>query len=269
MVWVYSSRIRRIVMGIFDLPAPVFYFLDDQLSFLPAFIRLFFWGVLAGVLGIVFYALISPQNIISEIKGELREAQGQLAASDESFDELWQLIKKTLSLSLKHLGFVFVPALVSSLPIICILAWASNQFSYNFPAPGEHISLSAQPASAASTLAWSPGSTTPRYKDSTWQFEWPAQAQSLAISDGGGKLLLTIPPPAAIPQIHKQLWWNSLLGNPAGYLPPQSTVESVVITLPEQRYLPFGPAWMGNWLTLFFAAAMFSGLLAKWLFKIH
>ena len=139
-------------MGIFDLPAPVFYFLDEKLSFLSDFIRLFSWGVLAGVLGIVFYALISPQNTISRVKGALREAQGQLAASDESFGELWQLIKTTLTLSLKHLGLVFVPALVSSLPIICILAWASNQFSYHFPEPGELISLSAQPESVASKL---------------------------------------------------------------------------------------------------------------------
>ena len=256
-------------MGIFDLPAPVFYFLDEKLSFLSDFIRLFSWGVFAGVLGIVFYALISPQNTISRVKGALREAQGQLAASDESFDELWQLIKTTLTLSLKHLGLVFVPALVSSLPIICILAWASNQFSYHFPEPGELISLSAQPESAASKLGWQSGATTPRYEDAIWQFEWPDQAQTLAVSDGVGNLLLTIPPPAAIPQIHKQLWWNSLLGNPAGYLPHQSPVESVVISLPEQRYLPFGPAWVSNWLTLFFIAAMFSGMLAKWVFKIH
>ena len=256
-------------MGVFDLPAPAFYFLDDKLSFLPDFVRLFSWGILAGVLGIVFYALISPQNTISQIKGELREAQGQLAASDESFDELWQLIKKTLALSLKHLGFVFVPALVSSLPIICILAWASNQFSYQFPEPGEQLILSAQPESAASKMDWQSGVATPRYDDSVWQFEWPEQDQSLALSDDAGNLLLTIPPPAATPQIHKQLWWNSLLGNPAGYLPQQSPVNSVTISLPEQRYLAFGPAWVGNWLTLFFIAAMFSGLMVKWLLKIH
>ena len=95
-------------MGIFDLPAPVFYFLDEKLSFLSDFIRLFSWGVFAGVLGIVFYALISPQNTISRVKGALREAQGQLAASDESFGELWQLIKTTLTLSLKHLGLAGV-----------------------------------------------------------------------------------------------------------------------------------------------------------------
>ena len=256
-------------MGFFDLPAPAFYFLDEKVAFLPDFVRLFSWGVLAGILGIVLYAFISPQKTISRIKGELREAQGELAASDESFDELWHLVKRTLGLSIKHLGFVFTPALVSSLPIICILAWASNQFSYQFPAAGEAVSVSAQPESVTSTLKWQPNAGTARYEDSAWQVEWPAADQRVSLSDEQGNLLLALPLPAAIPQVHKQVWWNSLLGNPAGYLPPESPVDAVNISIPEQRYIPFGPAWVGNWLTLFFIAAMFSGLVTKWLFKIH
>jgi hypothetical protein len=256
-------------MGIFDFPAPIFYFIDNSIGFLPDFLRLLAWGILGGVLSMVFYALLSPQTKISEVKVALREAQGLLATSDDSFDDLWQLIKKTLSLSFRHLMLVFIPALLSSLPLICILAWASSQFGYQFPEPGEHVTLSAQPVTAASKLSWQIIAVNPEFDGSSWEFEWPDEAQSFRLDDEDGNILLEIPPTVAVPQIHKRLWWNSWLGNPLGYLPQQSPVDSVNISLPAKHYLSIGPAWVRSWLMLFFIAVMFSALMTKWLFKIH
>jgi hypothetical protein len=261
-------------MGILDLPAPVFYFLDNTFDFLPDFVRLAFWSVLAGALSMAFYALISPQDRISRVKVALREAQGLLATSDESFAELQQLVKRTLSLAFKHLMLVFVPALVSSLPLICILVWASSQFGYQFPMPGETIRLSVQPTSAAPKLNWlldlaGPDYLSPDYTGSVWTVAWPAEDHSLTISDEEGNQLISIPPPIAIPQIHKRLWWNSLVGNPLGYLPQTGPVESVALDLSERHYLPIGPGWLRGWLTLFFIGATLSALITKWLFRIH
>ncbi len=256
-------------MGIFDLPAPLFYFFDNKISFLPDLLRLFTWGTLAGALGMIFYALISPQGTIATTKLELREAQGRLAQSDDSFDDLWQLIKKTLALSFKHLGLIFIPAFVSSLPVICILAWTSNEFSHDFPEAGEYVGLSVQPQSGVSELVWQSAELNPTYVDSSWQFVWPDDGQSVSVSDELGNVLATFPLPAAIPQIHKKLWWNQLLGNPAGYLPSQSPINLIVIDFPEAKYIPFGPAWLRNWLTFFFLEVICSGLVIKWLFRIH
>ncbi len=261
-------------MGVLDVPAPVFYFLDNTFDFLPDFVRLAFWSVLAGALSMAFYALISPQASISRVKVALREAQGLLATSDESFAELQLLVKRTLSLAFKHLMLVFVPALVSSLPLICILVWASSQFGYQFPQPGEAVSVSARPASAAPELNWitdlaGPEYPSPEYSSSVWTVAWPDGGHSLTLGDEKGNQLIRIPPPIAIPQIHKRLWWNSLVGNPLGYLPHLSTVDSVIFDFPARHYLPIGPGWLRGWLPFFFIAATFSALTIKWLFRIH
>ena len=254
-------------MGILDFPAPVFSFLDQLIAFLPDAVRLGLWGALGGVLSMVFYSLISPQRRISDVKVALREAQGQLAGSDDSFDELMQLIRKTLSLSLKHLSLVLLPALVSSLPLVCILAWASTQFGYQFPEPGEQLGVSVQPESAATQVGWQrDGGALQEFAP---HIEWPGPHQTLQLHDRKGNVLLTLPAAAAIPQVHKKLWWNSLLGNPAGYLPDSSPVDLVVIGLPPQRLVAVGPPWLGNWMVLLILAALVAAVLAKWRFKIH
>ena len=80
---------------------------------------------------------------------------------------------------------------------------------------------------------------------------------------------LQLPMAAPIPQVHKRLWWNSLLGNPAGYLPDNAPVELVLLDLPPRHYLSVGPGWMGHWLTLFLLASVAGALITKKLFKIQ
>ncbi len=257
-------------MGIFDLPAPFLQFIDNGVAFLPAIFRLTLWSALAGVLSMALYALVSPQKKISTVKIALRKSQGILAESDESFTELLTVVRKTLSLSFQHLGLVLGPALLSSLPLICIMAWTSSQFGHVFPEAGDRFTLSARPESAAASFSWQmAGVTAPIHEAGIWTAEWPNQSQRLVLNDKDDSPLLEIPLVAPIPQIHKRLWWNSLLGNPAGYLPDQSSVDLIRINLPARQYLPFGPDWVGNWLTLFLIASVSGALLTKKIFKIH
>jgi len=256
-------------MGILDLPSPLFYFLDNGIAFLPAALRLTLWSVLAGALSMGLYGLLSPQAKISAVKDALRESQAELADSDESFSELMTVAGRTLSLSFRHLGLVLGPALLSSLPLICIMAWASTRFGHEFPEPGAPVTLSGQPELSLAPVHWqTSGADTPVYDAGVWTARWPGQSQRLVLIDDGLKLL-ELPLAAPVPQIHKRVWWNSLLGNPAGYLPDQGSVDLVNIDLPARNYLPVGPRWLGHWLTLFLAASVASALLTKKLFKIH
>lgn len=256
-------------MGLFDIPAPLFLFVDNSIGFLPALLRLLIWGVLGGVLSILCYGLLSPQKRISEVKVALRKAQGLLASSDDSFAELWSLITRTLSLSLKHLMLVFIPALLSSLPLIFLLVWASSHYGYELPKPGERVSATIYPESAAQRLVWAANAGSAELDGSTWIFSWPAEAGSLQLSDDDGNVLIEIPPAVAIPQIHQRTGWNNWLGNPLGYLPQRSPVESIILDLPEKHFLSVGPAWFRGWMAIFFMSAMFSAVISKWLFKIH
>ena len=216
------------------------------------------------------YALMSPQKKISTVKVALRESQKVLADSDDSFTELMTVARKTLSLSFQHLGLVLGPALLSSFPLICIMAWSSSQFGHVFPEPGDHITLSAHPESSIAPSNWQmDGVATPTHEAGVWTAEWPGQAQRLVLNDKDDSPLMELPLTAPVPQVHKRLWWNSLLGNPAGYLPEQGSVDAIRINLPAQQFLPFGPDWARNWLTLFLIASVSGALLTKKIFKIH
>jgi hypothetical protein len=257
-------------MGVLDLPAPLFQLLDGWVAFLPATLRLILWSVIGAVLSMLLYALMSPQKKISGVKAALRESQKLLADSDESFAELMTVARRTLSLSFQHLGLVFGPALLSSFPLLCIMAWSSTHFGHDFPEPGEHITVTVQPESAAASLRWQDnGGDEPTPIDNGWTIRWPGESRSLILTDTGNAALLELPLDAPIPQVHKRLWWNSLLGNPAGYLPEQAPVERVWIDLPGKRYLPFGPGWLGHWLTLFLLASVIGALITKKIFRIH
>ncbi|MDC0362930.1 hypothetical protein OAN12_07815 [Halioglobus sp.] len=43
----------------------------------------------------------------------------------------------------------------------------------------------------------------------------------------------------------------------------------MMIELPARSYLPFGPGWLGHWLTVFLLTSVIGALLTKKLFKIH
>ncbi|NND68914.1 MAG: hypothetical protein HKN19_15095 [Halioglobus sp.] len=255
-------------MGVLDLPAPLFNVLEGLIGFLPTLLRLCIWSAVAGAASMLLYGLMSPQKRIAAVKVDLKAAQAEMSAADESFAELMELTRKSLGLSFKHLGLVFGPALISAVPMICIMAWASNQYGYSFPAAGDAVSVTTIPEDAAKELKWR-GAAAPTLQDNAWTVAWPGEEELVeAISVAGGELF-ALPLPAPVPTVHKKLWWNSLLGNPAGYLADDSPVEVVFLELPSQSHLPFGPGWLGHWLTVFLVVSVTGALVTKSVFKIH
>lgn len=238
------------------------------MGFLPTLLRLSIWAIVAGAASMLLYGLMSPQKRIAAVKVELKAAQAEMSAADESFSELMELTRKSLGLSLRHLGLVFGPALISAIPMICIMAWASNQYGYSFPAAGDAVSVTTIPEDAVKELKWR-GAAAPALQDNAWTVAWPGEQASIEAVTQGGNELLALPLPAPVPTVHKKVWWNSLLGNPAGYLADDSEVEVVFLELPAQNHLPFGPGWLGHWLTVFLVVSVTGALVTKSVFKIH
>ena len=84
-----------------------------------------------------------------------------------------------------------------------------------------------------------------------------------------GTLLFSLPLEAAVPVVHQRLWWNSLIGNPNGYLPPESPVQEIAFDLERVEYLGIGPGWARTWELSYFLLLILCSLGIKVAFKIH
>ena len=253
-------------MGLFDLPAPLFGAVDSVLAtFLPAGIRLVLWGILAGWLTMLLYRRWSRQEAISELKQEQRAAQDQIARFEGEFNELWPMVRTSLSLGFRQLGLSIGPALLATIPIIFIVVWVAGSYSHSTPAAGQSIEVTAEPN--ADELKWRPQGTASRV-DSGWEMTWPGVGES-AMMRVAGEDAVEIGGEELVAVIHKRKWWNILIANPAGYLPADGQTEIIQFALPEQSFIPFGPGWMRGWMFLFFLTFLLSSIGFKLWMRIN
>jgi hypothetical protein len=156
-------------------------------------------------------------------------------------------------LSFSQLGLVTWPALVASLPALCLIVWLSTAYSYGFPQPGEAVAAHTFPERASAELVqpFEPG---------------PGR---IRVADADGQLIDELDLPAPVGSLHKRVWWNALIGNPAGYLPADWPIERIEVELPRKEYLTFGPDWARSWQALFFGVLLAASLAIKLAFRIE
>jgi hypothetical protein len=252
-------------MGLFDLPAPLFSAIDGVLGLaLPPVLRLVIWGILAGWLTMVVYRRISNQEKIGELKAQQKIQQKKIAEFDGEFEELMPLIRHTLALGFRQLGLALGPALLATVPILFIVIWVAGEFGYESPVARSEVLLTAEPA--INDIHWS-STTDVKITENGWAVSWPAEGQSLSITDGRQPLLI-LPLEYNIPIIHKKKWWNLLMANPIGYLPDDGKTDVIHIALPEPVMIAAGPAWMRGWMFSFFVTFLLSSLGFKLLLRI-
>lgn len=233
--------------GLFDLPAPLLQWIDDRLSgFIPAPVLIALWAVVGAILCLELYCLVSPQRKITRIKQEASAAQQQLAGFDGEFADGWPLIKNLLGLSLKRVGIVLPATLIGAYPILALLVWMSNSYGHHFPAPDQDVAVD---IAAPLQARWVDGddSAMPR-----------VQARG-----PDGRLALEIPVAAPVPVVHKRVWWNWLMANPAGYLPPDAPVDEIRIHLPDRELFAAGPGWLRGWEVVFIPVLFIAALAYK------
>lgn len=231
-------------MGLLDLPDPIFSAIDGGLeSFLPATFRLVIWAAIAGIGTLFLYRLVSPQGKIGTAKREARAARKRLNEFDGEFSDAGPLIRAQFVSAFKHLGLVFLPTLVSILPLLALLTWLESYYAHALPAEGATPSVQVTPDSEGAQYA----------------SRWIQQDDAPHVIVSGSRdsrdndsELANVAMTAPIPVIEQRQWWNWLAGNPLGYLPADSGIERIAFELPEPEYLPFGPGWMRHWLAVFF-----------------
>lgn len=249
-------------MGLFDLPAPLFAWVDAKLAgMLPETARLVLWGVVGAVVSMGLYRFLSPQRRIAEGKQALVRARQRLDAYDGEMDGAWPLIRGLLGTAFAQVGRVGGPAVLASLPLLALLAWVSTAYGYDYPVPGGRPAIEVSPSGMRGEWVGSGGEgagaagadAVPRVRVS-------------ALEQGP---VADVPLTAPVPVVHKRQWWNALLGNPLGYLPNDALVERIRIALPKKQYATFGPAWARGWELTFFTALVIVSLGLKWIARIE
>lgn len=241
-------------MGLFDLPEPLFTALDTRLAaFVPDSLRLVIWALLAAAVSMALYRWLSPQSRIARLKREAAEARRALNEHDGNLDEAAPLMRRMLRLSLLQMGAVTGPAVLASLPILCLLVWLSTAYGYRFPDLGADVPVETRPVKLRA--AWRPPAG--------------AGAARLELSDERGALVDQLELRAPVPVIHKWQWWNALIGNPAGYVPDDAPYDSVELTLPRREYLPLGPGWARGWELPFFLVLVLGSVAIKVIFRVQ
>ena len=228
-------------MGLLDLPAPLFDFVDrNLLDALPPLARLILWAIAGAAMSLTLYRGLSPQRRIAEAKAAAFEARRRLNAHDGDLESALPLMQRSMKAALHHVGLVFPAALIASLPVLALLVWLEGAYGYQLPQDQQAPAVSVEPA--------------------TFSGQWQPNG-SIEVRDQSGAEVARVTLAEPITHIEKRQWWNAIIGNPAGYLPEQGPIERVTIALPERQYLPIGPGWLRSWLTVALTALVIASLL--------
>ena len=228
-------------MGLLDLPAPFFDFVDRSLlGALPPLARLILWAIAGAAVSLTLYRLLSPQRRIAEAKAAALSARRRLNAHDGDLESALPLMRQSMKAALRHVGLVFPAALVASVPVLALLVWLDAAYGYQLPQDRQAPAVSVEPG--------------------TYSGQWQPNG-SIEVRDQSGAEVARLTLAQPITQIGKRQWWNAIIGNPAGYLPEQGPIDSVTIALPERQYLPIGPDWLRSWLTVALTALVIASLL--------
>jgi predicted AlkP superfamily phosphohydrolase/phosphomutase len=258
--------------GWLDLASPVLSWIDGVLStFLQSTLRIALWGLLASLASMLIYKWTSNQARLAALKEQALEIQNRLSTFEGEFDELWPILRRNLSIAWRRLGLGLLPALIASIPVVLILAWMSNAFDAYLPSTGERISVTAVPDDTHQVppMRWQGGRVEGTEQPGTWMISWPDAAAPMRLIDSDGTVVLTLPTAQPVSIVHQRRWWNDLVGNPAGYLPSPGDVDAVVIALPTEEFLSFGPSWLRSWITLFFVVVIVASLGLKFYWRLH
>src|SRR5262245_10521450 len=231
-------------MGLLDLPAPFFDLVDRNLLwFLPPLARLIVWAVVAVIASILTYKWLSPQARITATKAAAIAARRRLNAYQGDLESAMPLMRQSLRLASLQVLLVLPGALIGSLPVLSLLVWLDSAYARDFP-----------PAQMVPAVQVSPAG---QYVGN-WQ--GAAAGGVVEIRDTAGQTVPTLPLAKPIPQIEQRHWWNTLIGNPAGYLPEAGPLEQVRIALPEREYLAAGPAWARSWFSIVLPVLLITSL---------
>lgn len=252
-------------MGFFDILNPVFTGIETYcLSWIPAWARVALYGLVSGIATMLLYARFSNQDALTEGKRASKEALSKLRELDPEadFNVVLATMRKAMAEPLKQAKTAAIPALWASLPLVFVLVWLDNSYSYQAPSAGSKIQALTEPF-----VPLQEGNGVHRAEGQTYSLTWPESGE-IELKELTGDLIISIPASTQVPLIHKREWWNIIIGNPAGYIGESAPIISVAFAIPPRELIDFGPHWLRSWVVFYFAALMATAVAIKVKFKI-
>ena len=252
-----------------NLLFPIIDKIDYWISLILPFVyRNLFWGLVAGLLAFIIYALFSNQSFITDIKTDIKSVRKKMfdPALDNKSDYNI-LAKQNLNLSFKLLGKIFLPALLSIIPVLIIAIWYDMHHSYSIPFNQVKILVTAEPEET--NLFISPSEIVS--EDSNGNIFLYPQDKSDSVTVYVDKYIVYSGQPfsAPIPYITKQKWWNFILNDEIGYIAKESSIQSLYIHYPKKVIFEKIPEIINGWELLFFVGIFISAITLRIVFKVQ
>jgi hypothetical protein len=247
--------------------------IDHACGALPVGARLGLYGLIVGVLAMLIYWLLAPQQRILAIRAEMADAQRALRAYNGTDPrQILRLSAKSISPALKQLLLLLLPTLIATAPVLLVMDWLESAYAYRLPSAGEAVGMTINGGLAGPDAIRSVPSGAIRQlrSDGRFAISWPAIDENVPILDAKtDQELLRLPLRQAVTSVGRGHWWSALLeGTNRIELPPGTSVSSIEFDLPPRRVWSIGPGWMRSWQAPFMVALSVAALAMKFAIKI-
>ena len=270
----------RAQRGLLDHPGGVLARIDRALrSVLPPALALVAWALVSAWLTMWVYGRTSRQDRLASIKRKAQSLRRSIRDYQGPFSGLMPLVADNLRLSLKQLALAIGPAVLAGLPVLIVLVWIAGAYGPRLPMAGTETRVEITAGSGIDTSEWhwhgTPAERAPTEEASVgWDLAWPMPAMPARLRadtgpDHRAAALVTLPIDRPSTVLHKRQWWNTLIANPAGYLPDDSPIDRLQIELPQFEVVPLGPDWMRGWMFWYFLVLVAAAIALKIRWRIH
>ena len=252
-----------------NLLFPIINKLDYWISLILPFIyRNLFWGLIAGTLAFIIYAFFSNQSLIAEIKIDIKSIRKKMFDPALDNKEDYNILaKQNLNLSFNLLGKIFLPAILSIIPVLIIAIWYDINHSYSIPYNQEKILITSDPEN--SELFISPNSIVSKDSNGNLFLHPLNRSDSITVYADNDIIYTGQPFMAPIPFITKQEWWSFILDDEIGYIAKEASVQLLYIHYPEKIIFEKMPSMINGWELLFFIGIFLSAIALRIIFKVQ
>lgn len=232
---------------------------------MPLFLRVCIWGIVAGLIAIMLYKVTSNQAKITTLKKDIKTILNQLLKEDNDESEFFSLTMKNLKYSFKLVVFSFIPAFLSTIPVIIIMLCVQTYHSYALPEGNGRILVTTTPE--VESIKVEPAKIVKTTSKNNIKIVPSKETITITIKDEPVFEGNVFDPPVSI--IEKYQWWNILIGNPAGYISNSAPIEAITFHFKRKKLFNSPTNWVNGWELTFFLSVFVSTLLAKIILKIQ